>query len=239
LRLPTERLAVAVLCNTADADAGALAKATASEFLPTSASGVTGAASAAHDAPGVDASAGAPTEADRARMLGTYLERSSLDVRTVTQQGRELALGFGGPLRRPLDAIGPRTLRVRGTATTYELKPGATAIADKLVRTTAGETTTYERFEPISVTLAGLAEYRGRYRSVETTHDLAVDVAEGVLVSSPWGKRADGARYESVARDVFIEPGGGLVFERDKRGKVIGVVSYFNGHAAVRWTKVE
>ncbi|HEY6460531.1 MAG TPA: hypothetical protein VIY73_10290, partial [Polyangiaceae bacterium] len=181
--------------------------------------------------------------ADRARLLGAYLDRESLQIRTLTLDHGELALGFvvgaGGPPTRPLEAIGPRTVRVKGTTATYELVPGSGRVPDWLVRRIDDETTAFERFEPVTVREQDLAEYCGRYRSPETTRDLAVEVVEGALAASPWGKRPAGATTRPAARDVFVEPSGGMRFERDRRGKVNGLVSYFGGFPAVRWTKVE
>jgi CubicO group peptidase (beta-lactamase class C family) len=243
LRYPGERLSVAVLCNDADAEPGALAEQVAGLVYPKIA------ASAGSPPPRPSARAAPPRtavpDADLAAVVGTYVDRDSLRVRTLDVADGHVLIGAGpgrdAPPPGKLEVVDARTFRAPGSSTVYRFEPATRAGAPaRLVRTAPGDPPrTYERQASVTLDAAALGQLAGRYRSDETTRDMRIAVAGNGLQRGPWGKKLVDAALTPVARDVFTE-GDALAirFERDARGKVARAVMSIDGYASVRWTKV-
>jgi hypothetical protein len=160
--------------------------------------------------------------------FGTYYNPESFDVRTVSKEGDALALGFAldakGP-HRPLEAESARAFVVKGTTTRYVFEPESGARPAQLVRTSLDDKpSTYVRLAPAEAMPAAATDYAGRYTSEEILRDMQIVVLGGKLHAASWGRRPEATALTPLGHDVFIFSGGGLRFERDKRGKVSGFV---------------
>jgi CubicO group peptidase (beta-lactamase class C family) len=232
-RYPTAKLSVACLCNRDDVDPRALTDAMAKALLPEDTSG-------AADTPAAE-KAGAPAAAtDLGTLVGAYLDPESLEVRVFAAKDGKLTIGFGlgsGPAW-PLDRLDARTFHNRGESSRWAFEPAAGKKPPRVTRTAAGErTTTFERFEPVTLEASQLAAYAGRYESPEMTSDFEVLVKDGKLQAGPWGKAHELVTLQPLARDAFAADGFAVAFERDGRRKVVGMTGAFDGHRAVRWSK--
>jgi hypothetical protein len=242
LRLPDERLAVACLCNLADADPGERADAVATALVPTLAETAAPSAPAQDEAP-----KSAVASADLAPALGAYFDPKTFDVRKISLEGGEIFLDFQlqpGGYRRRLAARDARTFVVLGvpaaSATTYRFEPATGKLPVRLVRTPVlGEPTTLERFEPATPTPSALAQYAGRYTSDEVLRDMEIEVVKGKLLFGEWGRTLGPEPMKPLTTDVFTFGGVGFRFARDKRGKVSGFTMSADRLVGIRWTKRE
>jgi CubicO group peptidase (beta-lactamase class C family) len=224
LRFPSERLAVACLCNLGDAAPEERADAVAKALLPKLAESAPAAPRASSSPNGYT-----PSPADLAPVIGAYYNTATYEIRRISLDKGAIVLDFqlgDGGTRRQLEALDARTFVVLGVpaaiATRYRYEPASGKAPARLVRMPVnGKTTTFERAEPVTLAPPALEEYAGRYTSDESVHDIQVGVKDGKLVLGPWG-RTLGAHPRPLARDVFTLTGAGLCFQRDGRGRVRG-----------------
>jgi hypothetical protein len=160
--------------------------------------------------------------------VGAYYNPESFDVRTLSKEGEALVLGFAiddkGP-HRPLEAESARAFVVKGTTTRYVFEPQSGARPAQILRTSLDDKpSTYVRVPPAEATPAATADYAGRYASEEILRDMQIVVVGGKLHAASWGRKPEATALTPLGHDVFIFGGGGLRFERDKRGKVSGFV---------------
>jgi CubicO group peptidase (beta-lactamase class C family) len=220
-RYPSERLTVSVLCNTTEADADDLAAKVAAVFLPQlSAPEPKTVAQAASRTP-------APFGFDLAMLAGTYVDRSTAELRAIDASGGVLHMRYPNTTRpeRELVPVGPGDLVVAGGQTHYAYEPAVGKRPAQLVRTTkVGLPQTFARAEPVAQRQK-LAEYAGRYGSDELAHDVEIRVEDGRLVVAAVGGAARRPPLAPVARDFFAVDDIGWTFERDPRGKVVRLVA--------------
>jgi CubicO group peptidase (beta-lactamase class C family) len=231
IRYPAERLTVSVLCNTTEADADALGEKVGALFLP--------APSASDDSPAH--AKPAPFGSDLAAIAGTYVERSTAEVRTVEVANGAVEMRYSGAKARPrkLVPVGPSDLVVEGLKTHYAYVPANGAEPAKLVRSVStGEAShTFVRMSLVAAA-NNLSDYVGRYGSDELAHDVEIRIDGGALVAAPLGGAPRAAPFRPIARDLFVSPDVawkiaddvGFRFERDGRGKVARLV--VSSHAA-------
>ncbi len=225
IRYPEERLTVGVLCNTTEADADGLGEKVGALLLSSPS------ASVDSPAPPKPASFGF----DLAEVAGTYVDRSTAEVRTVEVTDGNLWMRYSGPKARPRKLVpaGPSDLVVEGLKTHYAYVPAKGAEASRLVRSVGtGEAShTFVRL-PLVAAVNNLSEYVGRYGSDELAHELKIRVEAGALIAAPLGGAARAAPFRPIARDLFLSPDVawkiadevGFRFERDGRGKIARLV---------------
>jgi CubicO group peptidase (beta-lactamase class C family) len=239
LRFPTERLTVACLCNVADARATTLSEEVAVAVLPKLSAGRPTAPAAGPEAKLEAAGKG---DADLSALVGTYVDHRSLRIITVSSRDGELDAAMGLSPASPgpkLDRLADGTLALRGTPLRFAVEPARGKLPLTLTRLDEKDKppARFERFQPLTLDAAALAEYAGRWTSEETIHDLELRVIDGKLRFGPWGKRLWKEVPVPLDRDAFESGPGGLVFERDGRKRVQVMVAVLEGRRGVRWTR--
>jgi CubicO group peptidase (beta-lactamase class C family) len=222
-RYPSERLTISVLCNTTEADPDDLEAKVAAVFLP----------QLSAPEPAKVTEAPSPTPApfgfDFTTLAGTYVDRSTAEVRVIDASGGVLHMRYPHtPVpARELVPVGPGDLAVKGGRMpvhyVYEPKKGKRPA--QLLRTTkTGLPQTFVRADPFEQ-VHGLAEYAGRYGSDELAHDVEIRLEDGHLVVAAVGGAARRPPLVPVARDFFEVDDTAWTFERDARGKVVRLVA--------------
>lgn len=204
LRLPAERLAVAVLCNRSDAAADLLAERTVAAWL------------------------GEPFEDQAPRPLSDSQRGAA--GRYIAPDGRafELRIEGGAATARPLTA-GALT-PVDDVAFGFGLASrGARLVIDSgrngvvWVYPPVGRPLEYRRYQPVAPDAEALAAYRGRYLSSAFDAVLPIDVTNGSLVATD----LNGAPrvLAPTIEDSFVLGGNtGFTFERDASGRVVRLI---------------
>ena len=237
VRYPTARTTVAILCNTGDVDPDELAADVSKVLLP-------GAPDKTANPP-TDAAvkAPAPSSPIDPAIAGLYVDRDAAMVRFLAIEGgtlrvRRSAEGTGG---LALTATTPNVFVAEG-GTSYTFSPGKRDKGKEPARvvrkTSDGPATTLVRVESVApLSAAALEEYAGRYGSEEVFRDSEVVARGGALVMRSWGSPDEDTHLKPVARDYLLADGAGFSFERDKRGKVTGVVISDERTRGVRLTR--
>ena len=226
-RYPEQRVAVAVLCNAANANAPQLAHQAVDAFLP--ARGAT-TASAAAPAAGTPVALDSATLAARA---GVYRDDRSGGVLRLAVEGGQLRL-VGGPPFVPLSAT--RFQPAPGLTVQFQPAAGGGRAPFALI-TADGDTTRYTPMDAVAPTAAQLAEYAGQYRSAEADVTYTMVVDGGRLVM----RDAVGNRVPLMPAytDAFMAGGGSFRFVRDASGKVTQVVAGSDRVWALAFDKVQ
>ena len=204
-RYPDQSVAVAVLCNTGQANPTTLAHAVADVYV-----GSAVAATTASPSP-------------RVGLLGSELApRAGLYRSTRTYQGLRLRLVNGA---LATDSVGAAVLAARST-TSFEMGRSridfepASGAGRAALRMTGpdGDVVRWEPVEDWSPTAAELAAYAGSYRSdeAEATYRIAVE-GDRLVLHRRFGVRAE---LRPVYRDVFEGGGARFRFVRDDAGRV-------------------
>jgi CubicO group peptidase (beta-lactamase class C family) len=201
-RYPAQVLSVAVLCNAANADAGALVHGVAEVFLGEAL------------APPVSVSPAPVDAAALARWAGLYRNVRSGEPLRVTVEGATLRAGRRGPLvpvSNSLFTIGDGAVRFRFQG------DGVGRVLD--IIDADGDVVHHAVTAEFAPTTAELARYDGTYVSDEAEVTYVVRVDGGALVAT---RRADVRMTLSPAyRDAFTSALLPLVvFRRDTRGQV-------------------
>jgi len=228
-RYPTERLTVAVLCNTTRANADALEEKVAAVFLP----------EPSGEAPTVaatdSAAVPAPFGHDLASIAGLYADPFTMETRTLetTDGVVHMRVGHSTTAPRELVPVGPSDFVVKGGRTHYGYQPAQGKQPARLVRVSRAELTrTFVRVDPVD-RVDNLGEYAGRYGSDELAHDIEIRIEGGHLVMAAVGGAMRGTAFKPVARDFFesddegwrFADDVGWRFERDGRGRVVRLVA--------------
>ncbi len=228
-RYPTERLAVAVLCNTTEANADALEEKVAAVFLP----------QPGGENPAVAATVPAAVPGhfgyDLASIAGLYADPFTVETRTLeTADGIvHMRVGRSTNAPRELVPVGPGDFVVKGGSTHYGYQPAQGKQPARLVRVAKAELTrTFVRVDPVE-RVDNLGEYTGRYGSDELAHDIEIRIESGHLVMAAVGGAMRGTPFRPVARDLFgsddegwrFADDVGWRFERDGRGRVVRLVA--------------
>jgi CubicO group peptidase (beta-lactamase class C family) len=220
MRFPTANLGIAVLCNSAEATPVTLAMAVAGVFLPQLTA----------------ANPGSTAQLDAAAIVGTYLDRESLQVREVRAHGGVIGVrtSLDAAKESELDPLDAGAFAVKGTMIHIAFAPGSSQ--ELLEKQGDGSAQAFERFDPAAVAAAPLQEYAGRYESDEIAADMDLIVHEGRLVAGPHG-RAPTRRLVPVIQDGFEGGGMGFRFERDGHGEIQGFSLSANQIRGIRWKK--
>ncbi|HJU75563.1 MAG TPA: serine hydrolase domain-containing protein, partial [Gemmatimonadaceae bacterium] len=165
------RLSVALLCNAANANAGALAQRVANVYLPA-------AVAAARDTAPSRVSA-----EERARLVATYRNPVTDDWFNVAANAE--ALQIVGPATDPLTLEAAATYRAR-SGRRFRFEP-AQGVVRQAILIFEGDSATFEVVQRPELSASQLAEYAGDYYSPElgTTLRLRVDAGRLLLRSSP------------------------------------------------------
>jgi Beta-lactamase len=230
-RYPSERLSVAVLCNTTEADADALGEKVAAVFLP-QLSAPEPAAPAPAPAP---AAVGADFGHDLASLAGLYVDTFTAETRTIDVTGGVVHMRLGQSATaasRELVPAGPGDLVVKGGHTHYGYQAAQGKQPARLLRTAKTELArTFVRVDPVD-RVDNLTQYAGRYGSDEFAHDIEIRIEDGHLIMAALGGATRGTPFKPLARDLFVSQevawkisgNLGWRFERDGRGKVVRLV---------------
>ena len=176
-RFPKARLSIAVLCNSVDGPAHALAGEIAERLLPTIATPVS---------PAVPAAVTSNPSAAPKTWLGSYREPGNGNVVAVHAEGDGLAVEVNGG-RMPLRPLGGNVYQVIGPPIDIlvRFEPASGNRPRRLVPVNSDEPPMLA-FEPARPTAAQLAAFAGDYRcpEIETTirihpkaHRLMADIA--------------------------------------------------------------
>ncbi len=209
LRFPDHRLAVAVLCNSATANAGQLAQRVAAVYLNSEMTPVPAPAVAA-----VPPSGAALSDAQLARYAGIYWDDQSEARLTIANvRGKLTVTGSGAPIE--LRHLGAG--RFDSPAVGVKLEFG-----ERRVLVTVGQARplTYNAVVAAPPLAASLAALAGRYVSEEADATVEVRLREGKLEMS--GRRVKPIPLEHLFADTFM--GGSTVvrFVRE-RGAIRGL----------------
>jgi hypothetical protein len=202
-RFPAFGLAVAVLCNSNDADAGELLTGIADVLL----------AGALAPLPPSPAARVTVPAARLATYAGIYADPRGIPL-VVTLREDTLILGAGrGPV---LLAQSDRRFRRADGRTEYEFRPDRSVVAH---RPSYPFTVVYTPHEAVRPNAAALREYAGRYVSAELESAYDVTAADSILtMRTRWGLPQ---RLQPVYRDYF-DAADPVRFTRDARGVVDG-----------------
>jgi CubicO group peptidase (beta-lactamase class C family) len=217
-RYPAQGVAVAVLCNAANANATTLAHQVADLYLGDAILGDAIATNEATNVARTTATTTVPTPAQRA-VAGTY--RSTRDwqpYRIVEKDGRLTTAGGA-----PIAPLGGARFQVgtAGPALLFDAPRNGTRAAFRLLATD-GDTVRYEPVATFAPTAAQLAGYAGRYTSDEAEATFTVAETAGALVVTDRYGRALGT-LSPLYPDAFDGPGFGVRFLRDPAGRVTGL----------------
>jgi hypothetical protein len=181
-RYPTERLTVAVLCNTTEADAVGLGEKVAALLLPQLTAPAPVASVPSAPAP-------APFGFDLAAVAGTYVDPWIGETRVVDTTDGVLHMQYAQSTARPreLAVAGPGDLLVKGGHTHYAFEPAKGKRGAQLTRTSKTEParTFVRRCGPIDK-VDDLAEYEGRFGSDELARDLEIRTQTDTSSRAPW-----------------------------------------------------
>lgn len=234
-RYPEQHVAVAVLCNAANANATQLAHQAVDAFLPARPATTAGARANGAGANGA-AMGTTPVTLDSAALAvraGVYRDDRMGGLQRLIVENGQLRVA-GGPMLAPLSAT--RFQPAPGMLIEFRAAPvGGRAPFDLI--TPDGDTTRYTPMTPFTPTAAQLAEYAGRYRSEEADITYTMVVENGRLVMrDPVGNRVPLAPAYS---DGFMAGSGSFRFVRDASGKVTRFVAGSDRVWALAFQRVE
>jgi CubicO group peptidase (beta-lactamase class C family) len=218
-RLPAQGLSIAVLCNSDEASATALARRVGDQFLPApdSKAAETGAAKATVAVAG-DAGV---TGVDLNSKAGVFFsERTGEPLRLIVNNAK-LQIPGGPPL---IPVTKDRFRNPSGelffmSQDEFELH---FLSADEFeLRSMEGQTTRYRRAQPFAPTPVELQAFAGRYASDETGSAFRVVPGKDGLVFHLEGSSGKGSEIRPISRDTFQISRVTVRFLRDKDGKVV------------------
>jgi CubicO group peptidase (beta-lactamase class C family) len=210
-RYPDQGLAVSVMCNAGNANAGGLAHEVVDLYL---ADAIADSEEAVEGA-GVEVAAGT-----LASYEGAYRHPLQNQLLSFTVVDGTLRAGPPGGQGAPLTAVSEtRFEHPAGISVTFE--PGPNGDPIPVLETPTGSPA---RLQPVDVqepTAADLASYAGVYHSdeAEVTYTVAVEDGQLRLVD----RYGDGRPLRPAYRDAFVGPGGMVLFRRNESGRVTGL----------------
>jgi CubicO group peptidase (beta-lactamase class C family) len=213
MRFPDQRLTVACLCNLSTANPTRMATEVAEIYL----GAALAPAAAAPSSPSAEKAR--PPAARLAALAGSYREKASGQVRRVRFAEGTLTLGaFGGEYE--LAAVDERRFRVTNAPFELDVAFEEHQGGRRMLETSPPRPpVVWEAVEPVVPTAAELAEYAGRYYSLELDTTYALTVEEGGLTLT--GRRIGGVLTPTV-RDEFTQGALVLRFERNAQGRPSG-----------------
>ena len=207
-RFPDPEVAVAVMCNAANANAGQLAHRTAELYL----ADIVATRNTAQAERTVELSPSAVESlagAYRDTRTGALVEFTSSDG---ILQWNGVALASRSETRFEAED---------GLVVEFNGEPKAGGRPSALLTTTNGATVRLEPVREFAPTAAELAEYAGTYHSDEAEATYTVEVDDGVLiVKSRYG---GGRPLDPTYPDAFNGERGSYIFRRDDAGRIVGL----------------
>jgi CubicO group peptidase (beta-lactamase class C family) len=207
LRVPDDKLSVAVLCNRGDSDPVAMARTVAGIVLGDR-----------EAPPAAEAAAGKPP-ADAARWAGRYYAARRGSVRDLVVDEGKLWYVRGPGARSELVDAGNGRVRMIARGDLKELVLDAEGRTLRLE--SDGQVIEFAKVEPFAPTPAALQDFAGAYASTELATDTRMSVVDGALnFTTPLGETLP---LQPAFADAFTGPGGLLLrFHRDAARKVDG-----------------
>lgn len=206
-RYPDQGAAVALLCNTAGANASRLAHAVADAVL--------GDAIQIADAPASDDDTVALPPSVLQTRAGVYRNTRSNEALRLEVREDQLAV-VGGPV---LSALSDTRFVADGRTLLFEPIPDPGTPPGLLLITAAGDSLRHEAVERFEPTVSQLEEYTGTYRSDQAEAVYHVEMEDGRLVV----RRRFGSSItlQPTYPDAFDSTAGTFWFERDGHGRVV------------------
>jgi CubicO group peptidase (beta-lactamase class C family) len=216
-RLPAHGLSIAVLCNSDEASATALARRASDQFLPVA---VAETAEAKTTAAAVE-SAGV-TAPDLNSKAGMFVsERAGDPLQLIVNKGELRIPG----LRAALKPIAKDRFRNPSGDLFFmsqdEFELHFLSQDEFELKSMEGQTTRYRRAQPFAHTPADLDAFGGRYASDETGSAFRVVPGKDGLVVHLEGSSGKGSEIRPIYRDTFQISRVTVRFLRDKDGKVV------------------
>jgi CubicO group peptidase (beta-lactamase class C family) len=220
-RLSAQGLSIAVLCNSDEASATALARQVGDQFLPAPDSKAAETAEA--KAPAAVAEGAGVTAADLNGKAGLFVsERNGESLLLMVNKGELRIPGLRAALK-PLTK--DRFRNPSGDLffmSQDEFELHFLSQDEFELKSMEGQTTRYRRAQPFAPTTADLQAFAGRYASDETGSAFRVVPGKDGLVFHLEGSPGKGSEIRPVYRDTFQISRVTVRFLRDKDGKVVG-----------------
>ncbi|HLL71867.1 MAG TPA: serine hydrolase domain-containing protein, partial [Pyrinomonadaceae bacterium] len=219
-RLPAQGLSIAVLCNSDEANATALARRVGDQFLPAPDSK---AAETAGARPQATVAEGAvATVADMNSKAGLFVsERTGETLRLVVNNGKLQIPG----LRSALIPLTKDRFRNPSGELSFmsqdEFELNFLSQDEFELKSMEGQTTRYARAQPFAPTAADLQAFAGLYANAETGSAFRLVPAKDGLMVHLKGSSGKGSEIRPVSRDTFQISRVTVRFLRDKDGKVV------------------
>jgi CubicO group peptidase (beta-lactamase class C family) len=217
-RLPAQGLSIAVLCNSDEASATALARRVGDQFLPAAV-----AETAEAKAPAVVAEGAGVTGVDLNSKAGMFVsERTGDPLLLIVNKGELRIPGLRAAL---IPVTNDRFRNASGDLffmSQDEFELHFLSQDEFELRSMEGQTTRYRRAQPFAPTSADLQTFAGRYASDETGSAFRVVPGKDGLVFHLEGSSGKGSEIQPVYRDTFQLSRVTVRFLRDKAGKVVG-----------------
>lgn len=221
-RIPEHGLSLAVLCNSDEASASALARRVGDQFLP--APDPKAAETTEAKSPATVAEGGGVTGADVSSKAGLFVgERNGEPLRLIVNNGK---LGIPG-LRAPLTPITKDRFRNPSGDLFFmsqdEFELNFLSQDEFELKSMEGQTTRYRRAQPYAPTSTDLQAFAGRYASDEIGSAFRVVPGKDGLVVHLEGSSGKGSEIRPIYRDTFQVSRVTVRFLRDKDGKVVAL----------------
>jgi CubicO group peptidase (beta-lactamase class C family) len=217
-RLPAQGLSIAVLCNSDEASATALARRVADQFLPAA-----GAETVEARAPATTADATGAAGLDVSDKAGLFVSERTGDTLLLVANKGELRIPA---LRAPLTTVTKDRFRNPSGDLFFmsqdEFELNFLSPDEFEMKSMEGQTTRYRRAQPFAPTPADLRAFAGRYANDETGSAFRVVPGKDGLVVHLEGSSGKGSAIRPVYRDTFQLSRVTLRFLRDEAGKVVG-----------------
>ena len=212
-RFPDHGVAVSIMCNSAEANPGSLAREVAELYLADAISeDMAGEGASADDMEDAGAD-----PAQVAAFAGGYRDMRRGQFVSVTAEGASLRVGPGGG-GIMLAAAGDNTFASpQGLSLTFEGEAAGGVRPAAVMTTPAGEV----RLEPVedfNPSAAQLSAYTGTYRSDEAEVTFRAAVEDGKLVLRD--RYGDRQELEPAYSDAFARGPNTVIFRRDGAGRV-------------------
>jgi CubicO group peptidase (beta-lactamase class C family) len=218
-RLPAHGLSIAVLCNSDEASASALARSVGDQFLPAAVAETVGAKS-----PSTVAGGAVATGADLNSKAGLFVGERNGETLLLSVNRGELRIPG---LRTALIPIAKDRFRNPSGDLFFmsqdEFELNFLSPDEFELKSMEGQTTRYRRAQPYAPTAADLQAFAGRYASDETGSAFRVVPGKDRLVVHLEGSAGKGSEIRPVYRDTFQISRVTVRFLRDKDGKVVAL----------------
>ncbi|HEY9519378.1 MAG TPA: serine hydrolase domain-containing protein [Gemmatimonadales bacterium] len=226
-RYPEQNVAVALLCNLGSINPGVTAQRVAALVLGSAL------AAAPADPPAVPVSA-----ETLAGLAGTYYSPRT-EQAILLYVNRTGALADSSQGNTILVPVGPGRFQYRGSERVLSVLPAKAGEPVKVQITAPNaRTVEYVSVPRAKLDAASLATYAGEYRSPELSASIRLSVLRDTLrLEQGW---RESEKLVPVYQDGFLILGSGEIarFERDRRGRITGLVLYAGRVRHLRFTAV-